>query len=144
MRKATRWLLSLAVLIGTAGAGSVPAGAATAAGPETEDIKDRILAIPGMSLVEEKPVDGYRYFVTPSRSEPTKIIDGNQVSMEYRYFTPSRPTPTDWKKLDIRQDANDQHRIFRALHRIYDKNWIDTGGSKGGMTATYYRRFFPD
>ncbi|MFE7780764.1 S28 family serine protease [Streptomyces nigrescens] len=187
MRKATRWLLSLAVLIGTAGAGSVPAGAATAAGPETEDIKDRILAIPGMSLVEEKPVDGYRYFVlnytqpvdhrhpskgtfqqrltllhksvdrptvfftsgynvntTPSRSEPTKIIDGNQVSMEYRYFTPSRPTPTDWKKLDIRQAANDQHRIFRALNRIYDKNWIDTGGSKGGMTATYYRRFFPD
>ncbi|GFE24585.1 S28 family serine protease [Streptomyces libani] len=187
MRKATRWLLSLAVLIGTVGAGSVPAGAATAAGPETEDIKDRILAIPGMSLVEEKPVDGYRYFVlnytqpvdhrhpskgtfqqrltllhksvdrptvfftsgynvntTPSRSEPTKIIDGNQVSMEYRYFTPSRPTPTDWKKLDIRQAANDQHRIFRALNRIYDKNWIDTGGSKGGMTATYYRRFFPD
>ncbi|MYT13174.1 PS-10 peptidase S37 [Streptomyces sp. SceaMP-e96] len=187
MRKATRWLLSLAVLIGTAGAGSVPAGAATAAGPETEDIKDRILAIPGMSLVEEKPVDGYRYFVlnytqpvdhrhpskgtfqqrltllhksvdrptvfftsgynvntTPSRSEPTKIIDGNQVSMEYRYFTPSRPTPTDWKKLDIRQAANDQHRIFRALNPIYDKNWIDTGGSKGGMTATYYRRFFPD
>lgn len=63
MRKATRWLLSLAVLIGTAGAGSTPAGAATAAGPRTEDIKDRILAIPGMSLIEEKPVDGYRYFV---------------------------------------------------------------------------------
>ncbi|WP_030804567.1 S28 family serine protease [Streptomyces sp. NRRL S-337] len=186
MRKATRWLLSLAVLIGTATAGSAQAGAATAAEPPTKDIKDRILAIPGMSLVEEKPVDGYRYFVlnytqpidhehpsrgtfqqrltvlhksvdrptvfftsgynvstTPSRSEPTKIIDGNQVSLEYRYFTPSRPTPTDWKKLDIRQAATDQHRIFRALHRIYGKNWIDTGGSKGGMTATYYRRFFP-
>ncbi|MFH8679877.1 S28 family serine protease [Streptomyces lydicus] len=186
MRKATRWLLSLAVLIGTAGAGSIPAGAATAAEPKTEDIKDRILAIPGMSLIEEKPVDGYRYFVlnytqpvdhrhpaegtfqqrltvlhksvdrptvfftsgynvstTPSRSEPTKIIDGNQVSLEYRYFTPSRPTPTDWKKLDIRQAATDQHRIFQALHRIYGKNWIATGGSKGGMTATYYRRFFP-
>ncbi|SEC43536.1 PS-10 peptidase S37 [Streptomyces sp. 2224.1] len=186
MRKATRWLLSLAVLIGTAGAGSAPAGAATAAEPKTGDIKDRILAIPGMSLIEEKPVDGYRYFVlnyaqpvdhrhpskgtfqqrltllhksvdrptvfftsgynvstTPSRSEPTKIIDGNQISLEYRYFTPSRPTPTDWKKLDIRQAADDQHRIFQALHRIYDKNWIDTGGSKGGMTATYYRRFFP-
>ncbi|MGW2407634.1 S28 family serine protease [Streptomyces sp. NPDC001739] len=186
MRKATRWLLSLAVLIGTATAGSAQAGAATAAEPTTKDIKDRILAIPGMSLVEEKPVDGYRYFVlnytqpidhehpskgtfqqrltvlhksvdrptvfftsgynvntTPSRSEPTKIIDGNQVSLEYRYFTPSRPTPTDWKKLDIRQAATDQHRIFRALHRIYGKNWIATGGSKGGMTATYYRRFFP-
>ncbi|GAU68091.1 tripeptidyl aminopeptidase [Streptomyces sp. NBRC 110611] len=187
MRKATRWLLSLAVLIGTAGAGSVPTGAAAAAAePKHEDIKDRILAIPGMRLVEEKPVDGYRYFVlnytqpidhrhpgkgtfqqrltllhksvdrptvfftsgynvstTPSRTEPTKVIDGNQISLEYRYFTPSRPEPANWKKLDIRQAANDQHRIFRALHPIYGKNWIATGGSKGGMTATYYRRFFP-
>ncbi|MGD3107152.1 S28 family serine protease [Streptomyces sp. YGL11-2] len=203
MRKAKRWLLSLAVLIGTATVGSTSAGAATAAEPNGtdvrhtggatargddagQDIKDRILAIPGMSLIEEKPVDGYRYFVldytqpidhrhpergtfqqrltvlhrsvdrptvfftsgynvstTPSRSEPTKIIDGNQVSLEYRYFTPSRPTPTDWKKLDIRQAAADQHRIFQALHALYPKNWIATGGSKGGMTATYYRRFFP-
>ncbi|TJZ55911.1 aminopeptidase [Streptomyces piniterrae] len=186
MRKAIRWLLSLVVLIGTVGAGSAAAGAATAAEPKTKDIKDRLLAIPGMSLIEEKPVDGYRYFVlnytqpidhrhpdkgtfqqrltvlhksvnrptvfftsgynvstTATRSEPTKIIDGNQVSLEYRYFTPSRPTPTDWKKLDIKQAANDQHRIFKALHRIYGKNWIATGGSKGGMTATYYRRFFP-
>ncbi|MFF4698567.1 S28 family serine protease [Streptomyces chattanoogensis] len=186
MRKAIRGLLSLAVLIGTVGAGSATAGAATAAEPRTKDIKDRILAIPGMSLIEEKPVDGYRYFVlnytqpidhrhpekgefqqrltllhksvdrptvfftsgynvstTPTRSEPTKIIDGNQVSLEYRYFTPSRPQPADWKKLDIRQAATDQHRIFTALHAIYNKNWIATGGSKGGMTATYYRRFFP-
>ncbi|MEV0369215.1 S28 family serine protease [Streptomyces sp. NPDC050636] len=186
MRKAIRWLLSLTVLIGTVGAGSAAAGAATAAEPKTKDIKDRILAIPGMSLIEEKPVDGYRYFVlnytqpidhrhpekgkfqqrltvlhksvvrptvfftsgynvntTATRSEPTKIIDGNQVSLEYRYFTPSRPTPADWKKLDIEQAAKDQHRIFKALHGIYSKNWIATGGSKGGMTATYYRRFFP-
>ncbi|MFJ6749862.1 S28 family serine protease [Streptomyces sp. NPDC091266] len=186
MRKAIRWLLSLVVLIGTVGVSGASAGAATAAEPKTKDIKDRILAIPGMSLIEEKPVDGYRYFVlnytqpidhrhpskgtfqqrltllhksvdrptvfftsgynvntTATRSEPTKIIDGNQISLEYRYFTPSRPQPTDWKKLNIRQAANDQHRIFKALHRIYGKNWIATGGSKGGMTATYYRRFFP-
>jgi hypothetical protein len=192
MRKAIRWLLSLVVLVGTVGAGGATAGAATAAESNrtdttrTTDIKDRILAIPGMSLIEEKPVEGYRYFVlnytqpidhrhpargtfqqrltllhksvdrptvfftsgynvstSPSRSEPTQIIDGNQVSLEYRYFTPSRPRPTDWTKLDIRQGANDQHRIFQALHRIYSKNWIATGGSKGGMTATYYRRFFP-
>ncbi|WP_030614035.1 S28 family serine protease [Streptomyces sclerotialus] len=194
MRRTLRWLLSLVVLIGTLGAGTATAGAATAAGPAGTtadsragaDIKDRLLAIPGMSLVEEKPVDGYRFFVlkytqpvdhrhpgkgtfqqritvlhkatdrptvfftsgynvstSPTRSEPTKIIDGNQVSMEYRYFTPSRPEPADWKKLDIQQAAADQHRIFKALNRIYSKNWIATGGSKGGMTATYYRRFYP-
>ncbi|MFD4750912.1 aminopeptidase, partial [Streptomyces rubiginosohelvolus] len=44
---------------------------ATAAQPETApgttstdtDIKDRLLAIPGMSLIEEKPYTGYRFFV---------------------------------------------------------------------------------
>ncbi|MFI7098575.1 S28 family serine protease [Streptomyces sp. NPDC050161] len=199
MRRTLRGLLSLAVLIGTAGAGTGTAGAATAAGPipsataaattagpASADIEDRIRAIPGMSLIAEKPVDGYRYFVlnytqpidhrhpskgtfqqrltllhksvdrptvfftsgynvstTPSRSEPTRLIDGNQVSLEYRYFTPSRPQPADWRKLTIRQAADDQHRIYQALHRIYRKNWIATGGSKGGMTATYYRRFHP-
>ena len=183
MRKVLRWLLSLALLIGTVGVGGASAGAATTTEP---DIKDRILAIPGMKLVEEKPVEGYRYFVleytqpvdhrhpskgtfqqrltllhkstdrptvfftsgynvstNPSRSEPTRIVDGNQVSLEYRFFTPSRPQPADWSKLDIQQAADDQHRIFRALKRIYAQNWLATGGSKGGMTATYYRRFHP-
>ncbi|MFD1831725.1 S28 family serine protease [Streptomyces desertarenae] len=187
MRKALRALLTLMVLIGTVGVGGASAGAATAAGTGGADIGDRILAIPGMSLVEEKPVEGYRFFVleyrqpvdhrnprkgtfrqrltvlhkgedrptvfytsgyglntNPSRSEPTRMTDGNQVSMEYRFFSPSRPEPADWSKLDIWQAASDQHRIFRALHRIYDEEWISTGGSKGGMTATYYRRFYPD
>ncbi|MEU9563880.1 S28 family serine protease [Streptomyces sp. NPDC048161] len=200
MRKAFRGFLSLAVLIGTMGATGASAGAATAAEPAafrstagasgtsgvSTDIKDRILAIPGMSLIEEKPYAGYRYFVlgytqpvdhrhpskgtfqqritllhkdtsrptvfytsgynvstSPGRAEPTRIVDGNQVSLEYRYFTPSRPAPADWSKLDIRQAADDQHRVFTALKKIYTKNWLTTGGSKGGMTATYYERFHP-
>ena len=136
MRKATRWLLSLAVLIGTAGAGSASAGAATAAepktrghqGPDPRDTGDephrreagRRLPLlrpelhpaidhrhPAKGTFQQrltllhKSVDrptvfftsGYNVSTTPSRSEPTKIIDGNQVSLEYRYFTPSRPTP---------------------------------------------------
>ncbi|MFF3750151.1 S28 family serine protease [Streptomyces sp. NPDC002018] len=190
MRKALRWLLSLVLIIGTV----ATAGAATAAdrgadhqtATDTTDIKDRVLAIPGMSLIQEKPYEGYRYFVlnytqpvdhrhpskgtfqqrvtllhkdtsrptvfftggynvstNPSRSEPTRIIDGNQVSMEYRFFTPSRPQPADWSKLDIWQAASDQHRIFSAFKKIYPKKWLSTGGSKGGMTATYFERFYP-
>lgn len=142
MRKALRWLLALTVLIGTLST----AGAATAAQPEATgttastdvDIKDRLLAIPGMSLIQEKPYTGYRFFVlnytqpidhrhpskgtfqqritvlhkdtsrptvfytsgynvstNPGRREPTQIVDGNQVAMEYRFFTrpgPTRPT----------------------------------------------------
>ncbi|MCB5179824.1 S28 family serine protease [Streptomyces antimicrobicus] len=187
MRKALRWLLSLVVLIGTVGAAGVTAQAATAAGAGTgPDIKDQILAVPGMSLIEEKPYPGYRFFVlnyeqpvdhrqpwkgtfkqrltllhkdtsrptvfftsgynvnpNPRRSEPTTIVDGNQVSLEYRFFTPSRPDPADWANLDIWQAASDQHRVFSALKAIYPKNWLATGGSKGGMTATYYERFYP-
>ncbi|MGW8885653.1 S28 family serine protease [Streptomyces sp. NPDC055749] len=185
MRKALRCLLPLAVLIGTATTSGTTAGTAAAA-PAT-DIKDRILAVPGMSLIEEKSHPGYRFFVLnytqpvdhrnpgkgtfeqrltllhkdttrptvfftsgydlyaePNRSEPTTIVDGNQVSLEYRYFTPSRPQPADWSKLDIRQAAADQHRVFTVLKKIYDRKWIATGGSKGGMTATYYERFHPN
>ncbi|MFI6465552.1 S28 family serine protease [Streptomyces sp. NPDC050538] len=191
MRKALRWLLALTVLIGTLSTAGVATATAAQAGQagrtsQTADIKDQLLAIPGMSLVEEKPYTGYRYFVlnytqpidhrhpskgtfqqritvlhkdvsrptvfytsgynvstNPSRSEPTRIADANQVSLEYRYFTPSRPAPADWSKLDIWQAASDQHRVFKALKPIYTKNWIATGGSKGGMTATYFERFYP-
>ncbi|SED05546.1 PS-10 peptidase S37 [Streptomyces sp. 2231.1] len=182
MRKVLRWLLALTVFIGTLST----AGAATAAQSEPSDIKDRLLSIPGMSLIQEKPYPGYRYFVlnytqpidhrhpergtfqqritvlhkdtsrptvfytggynvstTPSRREPTQIVDGNQVSLEYRFFTPSRPAPADWSKLDIWQAASDQHGVFTALKSVYPANWLATGGSKGGMTATYYERFYP-
>nr|WSX51784.1 aminopeptidase [Streptomyces sp. NBC_00974] len=198
MRKTLGWLLSLVVLIGTMGAAGFTAQAATAAEPAAAtdataataataaDIKDQILAIPGMTLIEEKPYPGYRFFVlnyeqpvdhrapwkgtfkqrltllhkdvsrptvfftsgynvntAPRRSEPTTIVDGNQVSLEYRFFTPSRPDPANWANLDIWQAASDQHRIFTALKKVYKKNWLATGGSKGGMTATYYERFYP-
>ncbi|WP_217382352.1 S28 family serine protease [Streptomyces sp. NK08203] len=186
MRTVLRWLLSLVVLAGavTAQAGTAVAGQDPAR--DGRDILQRLLAVKGVELVEEKPYEGYRYFVltytqpvdhrhpkrgtfeqrftvlhkdtsrptvfhtsgygvstAPGRSEPTRIIDGNQISLEYRYFTPSRPEPADWSKLTIWQAASDQHRLFQALKPVYGKKWLATGGSKGGMTATYYERFYP-
>jgi hypothetical protein len=88
---------------------------------------------------------GYNVSGAPNRSEPTQIVDGNQLSMEYRYFTPSRPEPENWaKQLTIWQAAADEHRAVQAFKAIYPGKWLATGGSKGGMTATYFRRFFPD
>ncbi|WP_369184191.1 S28 family serine protease [Streptomyces sp. Y1] len=174
-----------------AGAAGDTAGAARALSPADDpnaDIKDRLAAIPGVTITEEKPTTtGHRFFVAtytqpidhfrpwlgtfqqrftllhrgydrptvfytngytlgtnPSRTEPTRLVDGNQVSIEYRFFTPSRPEPADWTKAGIRQQAADSHRLVTALKRIYEQEWLSTGASKGGMSSTYYRRFYPD
>ncbi|WP_406198200.1 aminopeptidase [Kitasatospora sp. NBC_01560] len=172
---------------GRAAAGSFAAGSSVADNASA-DIKDRLAALPGMTVTEEKATDAdHRYFLltytqpidhfrpwlgtfqqrlsvlhrgydrptvfytngytlgtNPSRTEPTRLTDGNQVSIEYRYFTPSRPEPADWTKAGIEQAANDSHRIVTALKRIYHESWLSTGASKGGMSSTYFRRFFPD
>jgi hypothetical protein len=102
-------------------------------------------------LLEHKSADrpmvlytsGYNTPETMFLSEPTGLVDGNQISVEYRYFTPSIPKPTDWTKDTIWQAATDEHQIIKALKTIYHGKWISTGASKGGMTATYHKRFYP-
>ena len=80
-----------------------------------------------------------------TRSGPSRrgCVDGNQISVEQRFFTPSRPDPANWRKLDIWQAATDHHRIVDALKTLYSAKWISTGASKGGMTSVYHRRFYP-
>src|SRR6478735_9738382 len=110
MRKALRGFLSLAVLIGTVTATGASVGAATAAEPAaldsvqaaagsdsgtSTDIKDRILAIPGMSLIEEKPYEGYRYFVLNytqpiDHKHPSKGTFQQRVTLLHK--DTSRPT----------------------------------------------------
>nr|WP_083472871.1 S28 family serine protease [Kibdelosporangium phytohabitans] len=86
---------------------------------------------------------GYNMRTTAFRSEPTQLVDGNQISVEQRFFTPSRPEPADWRDLNIWQGATDHHRLVEALKPVYAKKWISTGASKGGMTSVYHRRFYP-
>jgi hypothetical protein len=77
------------------------------------------------------------------RSEPTRLLDANQISVEQRFFSPSRPNPADWTKLTIWQAATDHHKLIAALKPIYNQKWISTGASKGGMATVYHRRFYP-
>jgi hypothetical protein len=103
------------------------------------------------ALLEHKSADrpmalytsGYNTPETMFLSEPTALVGGNQISVEYRFFTPSRPEPPVWKKDTIWQAATDEHRLIKALKTIYHGKWISTGASKGGMTATYHKRFYP-
>ena len=55
----------------------------------------------------------------------------------------SGDTSGDWEVLDIFQAAADHHRIVAALKSIYSGARINTGHSKGGMTAVFHRRFYP-
>jgi hypothetical protein len=86
------------------------------------------------------------YFVTPrpAATELFNLVRGNQLSVEHRYFVPSRPNPADWSQLTIAQAAADFHRIVQAFTGIYRGRWLNTGGSKGGLTAIFHRRFYPD
>jgi hypothetical protein len=87
---------------------------------------------------------GYWDYYNDFRVELTVLLGANQASIEHRYFAESRPEQADWSQLTIEQMAHDQHRITTALRMVYSGAFITAGASKGGMTATYYRRFYPD
>ncbi|MEI6060152.1 MAG: S28 family serine protease [Bacteroidota bacterium] len=84
-------------------------------------------------------------WVTPrGRTEVTKLLHGNQLYVEHRYFGPSTPDPLDWKYLTSEQDAGDYHYIRTLFGQVYKGKWVATGVSKGGQTATEYKVFYPD
>ncbi|MBX3159978.1 MAG: aminopeptidase [Deltaproteobacteria bacterium] len=88
---------------------------------------------------------GYWDYTNDRPVELTRLLRANQLSIEHRFFATSRPEPADWTKLTIKQMADDQHAIITALRGIFpDVAFLTTGGSKGGMTAMYHRRFYPD
>jgi len=86
---------------------------------------------------------GYAGMAGAFTAEPTRLVDGNQLDVEERYFGKSGPARKDWTKLDIWQAATDHHRIVQAFQALYDGRWVSTGVSKGGMTSVYHRRFYP-
>jgi hypothetical protein len=77
-------------------------------------------------------------------SRPARQFGTNQLQVEHRFFETSSPTPKDWTKLTVRQSAEDFHRITETFKKLYPARWLNTGGSKGGMTSIFHRRFYPD
>jgi hypothetical protein len=85
------------------------------------------------------------YGTTPqSGQELAEILQANCLNVTHRYFPDARPSNPDWSFLSIRQAALDHHRIVDLFKRIYPEKWVSTGASKGGKTAVFHRRFFPD
>jgi hypothetical protein len=89
---------------------------------------------------------GYQLFTHDYVSELGEALGANQISTEQRFFGTSVPvdlSPEMWKNVSIEQAASDHHRIVEALRGFYQRPWLSTGHSKGGMTSIFHRRFFP-
>ncbi len=76
--------------------------------------------------------------------ELTRILQGNQVLVEHRYFGESAPKNLNWNYLTVKQSAADHHAIVELFKRIYSGKWISTGVSKGGQTTIFFKRFYPN
>lgn len=79
-----------------------------------------------------------------SGTELTKILDGNQLSIEHRYFGTSRPDTMDYQYLTLEQAIEDFHHINTLFRQIYSGKWASTGISKGGATVIFYKYFYPN
>ena len=90
--------------------------------------------------------EGYELPEVATPDELAAMLGGNQIHLEHRFFhdNPHPQSNDDWKFLTIQQAAADHHAFVKALKTLYLKKWIATGASKGGETAVYFRRFYPN
>lgn len=91
-------------------------------------------------------IQGYNIW-TPEAGELAHLLNGNQLTIEHRFFDNSVPeSGIPWEYLTIKQAAADQHEIIQAIKKnIYpDSKWVTTGISKGGQTTIYHRYFYPE
>ncbi len=90
-------------------------------------------------------LQGYGIY-TEKAGELAKHYNGNQLTIEHRYFNYSRPKEIDWNTLTVENAAKDQAAIISSIRdAIYPKaKFITTGISKGCQTTMAHRRYFPN
>ena len=76
-------------------------------------------------------------------TEIAKMLQANQLNVEYRFCGQSVPENVDWKYLTNDQATEDLHRIRKLFGKIYRKRWASTGISKGGTTTLVYKSKYP-
>ena len=78
--------------------------------------------------------------------ELTVLYRTNVLWIEHRYQGKSVPTASDWdwSALTIENGAADMHEIITSFRQHYGANFVSTGASKGGITATYHHYLYPD
>ena len=84
------------------------------------------------------------YWANPYTREGAKILQGNQVIVEYRFYGDSKPVVIPWQHLTNDQAIEDLHRIVNTFKAIYKGPWISSGISKGGETTIIYKHHYPN
>lgn len=88
---------------------------------------------------------GYSNYWGATELEAAYFLQGNQIAIEKRYFNISRPEgEVDWTTFNAEQFAGDAHRVRELLGALYVGNWVNEGGSQGGLDALYHRMYYPD
>lgn len=88
-------------------------------------------------------IETHGYELHPKKNELEKILDANNIGVEYRFFGKSVPDTMQWEYLTVEQATADLHAINLLFKQIYKGKWISTGISKGGQTTLYYKYYFP-
>ncbi len=86
---------------------------------------------------------GYHNYFYDSEVELSRLVGGNQLSLEKRFTGASVPDAA-WTKLNAAQVAADGHAVTQALRSVYEAPWLRTGGSLGGEDAVYHHYFYPE
>ena len=86
--------------------------------------------------------EGYNAY-TYTREIP-KLVKGNQIMIEYRYYGKSVPKPLEWKYLTNDNAIEDIHGIVTKLKTIYKGKFLASGVSKGGETTIIYKSKYPN
>jgi hypothetical protein len=89
-------------------------------------------------------IETHGYEMGRGRNEVEKILDANNIGVEYRFFGKSVPDSTRWEFLEIEQATADLHEVNRLFKQLYKGKWFSTGISKGGQTTLYYKYFYPE
>ena len=84
------------------------------------------------------------YWVNPYTREMAKVLKGNQIAVEYRFYGKSRPEKIPWELLTNDQAIEDLHRIVETFKRMYSGPWVASGISKGGETTIIYKHHYPN
>jgi len=89
-------------------------------------------------------IETHGYQMGRGENEVEKILNANNIGVEYRFFGKSVPDSIQWEYLTVEQATADLHAVNQLFKQLYKGKWISTGISKGGQTTLYYKFYYPE